>query len=237
MDNPKGKLQIILQKTKHPLPIYDTKRVAGDDHIPFFESKVSINYGPNYPNPLIFKGKRQKTKKAAETQAALKALSWFERHKTITKISVKRPLHVLIDLENVPATSLFEQYSFDESIKFNGFFANGHHLSINPLPDSYPIETFTIQSTRKDSCDIGIVMYATRILLEYMPHLELIEQSPDQHIGPLIIIVTKDRFGAALTDLINENFLQIRLPKHVAIRAIHVTTIKDLFQSLQVFVT
>ena len=67
IENPKGELQELLQVRSPRSPEYETVQVAGNDHDPLFECAVS------HENVELARG-RGKSKKAAESDAALAAL-------------------------------------------------------------------------------------------------------------------------------------------------------------------
>ena len=181
----KNKLQEICQKKKYLLPSYDTSRCNDSlDHQPSFSSFVTITY-----DEKIYKtcGKKCDSKKKAEISAAeemLKVLGDIIIEKTNTYESEKI-IFVLVDMENVHMGEFFEQKKFSDKFKFIGF-ATENHPSIKVAPPKMLIET--IKSDRRDACDILMIGYASRLVL--------------QNVN--IIIITHDHFGRGLVDYINQ---------------------------------
>ena len=221
-ENFKGALQEWTQKQNLPLPTYNTWRLEHDEyHCPEFQSSFSFLHENQMSQ---FTGNIESSKKRAEAsaaQSALQGLQKIKQHQTI-HISPTKPIYILCDLENIPMKKFLEQHTFEGPIYFYGFCAHDHSSSQNRLDSQYPILTQIVYSTRRDACDVSLVMFATRLLLA-IPQ------------NAIFLVVTTDRFGAALTDCVNSNFLQLNIPAELANRAVHVTNINDLLQSILVF--
>jgi hypothetical protein len=100
---------------------------------------------------------------------------------------------VFIDLENATRDSnLFQELSDKMNARVFGFLSRYHHN----YNKSFGIEVFTIDSNRRDACDVGMIMYITRYILD------------NDDINN-IVFVTRDKFGSALVDCINTNFINI----------------------------
>ena len=223
--NFKGELQEWTQKQGLPKPKYHTVRLEdSEDHCPNFQSTVSFLIHHDQQQPSQFTGDFVLSKKKAEAnvaEIALQGLHTYKQQQTI-HISPSKPIYVLCDLENISIKMFLDQHQFQGPVYFYGFCANDHPSAQNPLDEKYPIITQIIHSTRRDACDVSIIMFATRLML-VIPR------------NAILLIVTRDRFGAALADCVNSNFLQLNVPVEFANRAIHVTNLQDLLQSLNVF--
>ena len=137
---------------------------------------------------------------------------------------------VLVDLENVTngLRETFMKYDFcpQNNFVFQGFLSMGHHNVARPDRFIFPTNTITmhsinlspisIDSTRRDACDIAMIMYATRCLLRDDPM-----QVPD-----IIVIASGDKFASALTDAINTRFVVPLSGKRV--QAIHATNADEI---------
>ena len=78
IENPKGELQELLQARSPRAPEYQTVQIAGTDHDPLFECAVS------HEGAELARG-RGKSKKAAESDAALAALEKLRENGTANK--------------------------------------------------------------------------------------------------------------------------------------------------------
>ena len=207
----KNTLQEFCQKHSYPLPSYETTKCGGPSHQPTFKTSVTMTY-----KEIIHKiyGKAKPTKKKAEISAAKEMIFLIDTiveeetdcHKSDNQV------YILIDMENIHMGNFFHQRKFSSDFQFIGF-ATTNHPSIKAAPSALSnIETFA--SDRKDACDIMIIGYATRLVLE---------GSGD------IIIVTKDHFGQGLVDYINH--------LNPAIKCRCIKTIESLSDYFKLFVT
>jgi Double-stranded RNA binding motif len=135
---------------------------------------------------------------------------------------------VLIDLENITTglDDLFNQYTFtpEDKFSFTGFLSVGHHSYQNSKESlTYPngessinVWLKSIDSTRRDACDVAMIMHATKMLL-YVNGTRV----PD-----VFVIVSGDKFASALTDAINEGVIKPYSRKQV--KAIHANSASEI---------
>lgn len=172
----KNQLQEFCQKHKLCLPIYNT--MSNKDG---FKSEVTIVYN----NKQYITDGTSRTKKKAEMNAAQTMISIIDdivnEHSTYYNYS--GGVTVLVDMENVHMGNFFVHNKFGSEFKFIGF-ATENHPSIKVAPPELN-EILTINSDRKDACDILMIGYAAREI---------------DNIDGDIIILTKDHFGPGLVD-------------------------------------
>ena len=173
----KNQLQEFCQKRKIPLPTYKTSKVKMG-----FISIVTIPY-----KGLTTQGNTKPTKKKAEISAAEELLIVIKNNQTVTKYTSDQDIYVLIDMENIHMGDYFDLKCFSSKYKFIGF-ATKNHSSLNV--SSPNINVHTIESSRRDACDIMMIGYTSRLVMKLF--------GPTQ-----IYIVTKDHFGEGLVDYIN----------------------------------
>jgi len=178
----KNRLQEFCQKNQHPLPTYETIKVGGPSHEPSFVSTVSIRYNNNTYQAI---SNEFNSKKAAELDAAeimLYRLTSIMNEHTDQYVS-NTVINIFVDMENISMKDFFTNKKFDNNFRFIGF-ATHDHPSIKlhaPLLN----DIITINSDRKDACDILMIGYISRNI--------------DNMEGD-IIILTKDHFGPGLVD-------------------------------------
>jgi len=135
---------------------------------------------------------------------------------------------VLIDLENITTglDDLFARYSFSPNgnFTFKGFMSVGHHSYQNskdclkyPTGDSFVnVWLETIDSTRRDACDVAMVMHATKMLLNVN----------GTRVPDIFVIVSGDKFASALTDAINGKVIVPYSGKEI--KAIHANNAQEI---------
>lgn len=173
----KNQLQEFCQKHKIALPVYKTKTVQGNK----FQSEVSINY-----NHLIGVGKISLNKKSSEKSSAKNLLDNIKGNQVIKRYISDKDIYVLIDMENIHMGNYFELKHFSNHYNFLGF-ATKNHSSINIASSNIIINT--IESSRRDACDIMMIGYTSRLVMTVS--------------NTVIYVVTKDHFGEGLVDYIN----------------------------------
>jgi hypothetical protein len=110
---------------------------------------------------------------------------------------------VMVDLENITngLEEMFKKYEFKPAnmVHFMGFLSFGHHNAkkeysfLSPTGYEYKFEISKIDSTRRDACDVALVMRASQIIPFYKPNI--------------VVVASGDKFAPALVDAINTNFL------------------------------
>lgn len=205
----KNLLQEHYQKLNLPPPIYDCKRVGGEDHTPIWQSTVTIHTGEK------FRGEKYPKKTDADISAAQEALKkvvalddyTFEAvddapatHKSPT-ISAKIPtqpkasepdlgdnhIGIFIDGDNCPTVvDALTRKKLHPNVHVRVFVAKTHALATKPIPDH--IKRTIVDSAHRDATDTVMIMYMGAYLMD---------QTFDKYI-----IVTKDHFGASLVEAI-----------------------------------
>jgi hypothetical protein len=106
-----------------------------------------------------------------------------------------RRVYILVDVENVTALE-FDKFSIDESkVKILGFLSQYHARASM----THPFEIKKVPTAHREGSDVGIVMWATMLILsKKCSHL---------------IILSRDHFAAALTECVNKNFVCENGPK------------------------
>ena len=226
----KNKLQEFCQKLKLELPGYTTEhRLDGS-----FECNVKIYYnGRAYSGSGNDRKKILAEQKAAGSLCMI--LQLYIKNGDInvdanftnlnnsnqTQIEPKlisiagKKVIVMVDLENITngLDEMFQTYQFspEKNITFFGFLSHGHHnskkkYSFSSFGTTHTFEIFKIDSTRRDACDVALIMKVTQMMLNlYSP--------PD-----IIVVASGDKFAPALVDAINTNFLN-RLNPVLAVHA------------------
>ena len=135
---------------------------------------------------------------------------------------------VLIDLENITTglNNLFSTYNFTpkDNFTFKGFMSVGHHsydnskesLTFSNEESSVNVWLETIDSTRRDACDVAMIMHATEMLLKVN----------GTRVPDIFVIVSGDKFASALTDAINQGVIKPYSGKDV--RAIHANNAQEI---------
>ena len=221
----KNMLQEYCQKVKIPLPVYETWKLEGPSHQPVFQSMVRVTGHPNvYSEPCG-------TKKKAELSAAKLMLQYISDNTITTKYNTNKRFFIWIDMENIHMGDFFEHKQFNNNYKFIGF-STEDHPSIRNV-DKYPIIIKTIRSSRSDACDILMVGYAGQVMAvsKYGSASWYTNGDPepehDDNVFPVykddtIIIVTKDHFGDALVEYIEQSI------DDTPIKAINLKSVDEL---------
>ena len=204
--NWKGRLQEKLSKeNKITTKVEYVTHKMGPDHAPIFQSFVKVN---GFHSSALGNSR----KKSEQLAAKLLLLQLEHQNKSqsvdVTKTNVLKLLGVdkvlfAFDLENVTSqlNDFFQSFDF-EGVDLKGYFSTFHHNANKDLrfEDLYgnfiEMEIHKIDSSRRDACDVGMIMSVTNECLKNQPEM--------------VYIVTRDKFGAALTDCINSNFLDIQ---------------------------
>ncbi len=227
------------------LPIYDTKRIGGEDHCPIFQSKLTFR-GSDYPgctgNPRP--SKKQAEEDAAETYSYddfafqdFLVKIWEKEEKSRDgrekrrKEKIKGEMKMLIKKrekeEEEEEEILFKGLSLKEQKKQNelktfiyfdtenvldifkdfiskcmvpdnvsaiGYISKHHHMRDRLEKMVKPVENVSLSTTNAIISN-GVDYYITLNI-----GMEINDKSPKR-----IILVTRDKFGQVLTDLIKGN--------------------------------
>lgn len=199
------------------LPIYNSKRCGGDDHIPLWISTVTLYDGKTYKGGVLSSRKKAEISSA---RVALVSLNEAKLRKNKIKVvldkvespNIKTELFlsnvndrylVLIDSENQPSAvrHFIENYKKSD-VDLIAFLSVGHVLKYKINTDILKkcgkgedprIKVVEIPSTRKNSADVGLTIYLTNFLLS--------QKNPYKKI----ILVSNDKFVAALAEIINNS--------------------------------
>ena len=215
----KNKLQEFCQKMKLDLPGYLTEHLLDGT----FQCTVKIDYnGRSYTASGNDRKKIMSEQKAAEAlcmilQSYIKNGDInIQQHNSFHQQNQNQESHslyitgkrvyVFVDLENITngLEEMFKSYQFIPAhyITFFGFLSHGHHnskkrYSFSSFGTTHTFGIFKVDSTRRDACDVALIMKITEMILSL--------QSPD-----LVIVASGDKFAPALVDAINTNFLGIQ---------------------------
>ena len=151
----KNNLQEFWQKRGDILPTYATNRKGGSDHLPCFQSTVTL------PNGDAFTSSVQKSKLLAEMNAAELASqsdNSYECEKVamsntfLTNNNNNNNTFVFVDLENIPSAQTLPQYiGFDNCL---GIVSSKHHLASRCTA----LRVFVVNSRLKDAADYALAM-------------------------------------------------------------------------------
>lgn len=187
MNSKKNQLQEFWQAHGDRLPGYETKRVGGVDHKPLYQSTVTL------PNREVYTGDSTKTRVAAEISAASEAIKHSsyaaapQRQLPPQPVRYRHNTYVFVDLENIPqATSLVDWLGEANCI---GFVSRKHPLATKQ--QRMPI--IVVDSYQKDAADFAIAM-----------HIAMFIQGGHMQNYKHLMILTKDHFGAAVRDIIQQ---------------------------------
>jgi hypothetical protein len=181
----KTELNLICQKNKHDLPIYDTKKIGGLSHDPLFESKLIFDN-----KMYISKGK---SKQDAENIIAEKVLKNF--HVSTTKNKENKIFDIktlnfdtaiLIDGDNVDMPNV--DISKYKNTIFLFFVAKNSSKLQKYSNTELNFENSYIIITKSISADV------TDHLITYN-----LGQLKTLYLNKKYIVVTKDHFGEVLT--------------------------------------
>ena len=186
----KNALQEYCQKSKLPLPRYETNKVeCGDGNSYMWMTTLYISEELRV-EPI--RGGIEKTKVEAEQSAARLALQFLDvKEAAIPKLVVLRSTAILIDGENCP---------------------RAYESLLRELGDGYTIYTFAsaghpaLSRTNRGSSDLLIAVPSSR--------KDAVDISMSIHLGMYIaqgsfsryIIITKDHFGACIPECVDEQF-------------------------------
>ena len=194
----KNLLQEYFQKQKLILPVYETVKCGGSDHLPLWKSTVILCDGTS------FTGKTYNSKITAEGDAAEKAYKnivkgsnldtvlevtsekvKFDSKVTLNNVSnnLSKNACLLVDLENLPN---FVHELKIKNITVYGFIGKFHHMCDKPLPKD--VIKIVSDSTRPNGSDSMIQLY-----VGYLLSLNKFDE---------FIIATRDKFGYSLVDAI-----------------------------------
>ena len=155
--------------------------------------------------------------------------SLSEYSQSVDVDSGKNRILVLIDLENITngLAECFLKYNFSpfRNFMFQGFLSLAHHNATKPERfvfntrnngEQVNLNPSSIDSTRRDACDIAMIMYATRSLLQLDPG----------NVPDIIVVASGDKFAAALTDAINTGYIKTTTKKKV--RCVHANNADEI---------
>ncbi len=177
--------QIVLRKTApNSNPEYVTIK-SGPDHNPSFISTVTVNRE-------TYKGLTSSTKKNAETNAALEAFNYinitcFDNTKSLHKICI------LIDADNLPNidNEITIRELSNDNLDIFMFMSKTNPIANKRLPNEVII--IISPSTKQESNNICITTYTGSLLTK--------------GLYDMYFIVTCDKFGAPLVDMIKDDTL------------------------------
>ena len=182
----KSKLQIILQKSKNNLPIYDTHYVENESDYKF-QSVLTFTFNDTIRTE---KDKNQLflSKQKAEQHIAHLGILFIEKLRSEKFIINKKifekftDVHILIDYENFNNNDEIDLLKKNNHL--DNFYVTKYASSHNAIADFADI---VVNSTRHDACDVKICCETSRIFLSFD--------------NPLVIIITKDNFASCLGDI------------------------------------
>jgi hypothetical protein len=141
-------------------------------------------------------------------------------------INLKGPVTVLVDLENITSglEEMFSTYQFlpQNNIKFHGLLSVGHHnarknFTFSSFGHTYNFDMHMIDSTRRDACDVALIMKATVLCEIWCDNCD---------VPMTMVIASGDKFAPALVDAINSDFLMIE-NGHI-LQAIHANNANEI---------
>lgn len=202
-------MQEYFQSLGLSLPKYKTRKVAGEDHNPKWQSTVTL------PDGSQFTGHTKCRKVDAECSAAKKAIKnmdtedMSEDEKEITKpkdrIRKKKkkkekqttsidtaPKIMLIDLENIFLNDKMLQYLVEDDTTHVIGFISAFHSNADK---EYPIEVYKINSPAKEAADHAMSFHAGYLTT-------ILSQTREDY--PQFIIVSRDTSAANLVALIRQ---------------------------------
>ncbi len=191
----KSRLQEIYQKSKLRLPNYITEEAPQKLWI----STVEL-YDESGEVLVSIEGRAFGTKKAAESDAAMKAIEYIdsnrqklEKPKEKIRLDINTNVAILIDVENIPKAvpDFIDKYEPHERIHIYAFVSYKHPLAASVWPNY--INKIIAPTSRPDGADICMTMYCSVLL---------VNNYYDEYI-----VITQDHFGEALVDLISTRSL------------------------------
>lgn len=183
-----GELNEYYQKRKLEMPVYQIKTKPDGTFVSGIMLLGGEDTGKTFVSKCAF------TKKQSKQMVARQVLDFLAGKKKQIVRKEKTIMYVLIDMENVHYKTFFNDYEFSANIRFVGFVTRSHALAKR----EHPFKVVKINSDRRDVVDVRLIMYAQEIMLDM-----------GLNIGA-VCVVTKDKFGSALVDCINETRLNVR---------------------------
>ena len=186
MSSSKNRLQELWQKRCDVLPTYRTVRVGGTDHAPKYQSTTTL------PDSITFTGTIEGSRTMAELAAANSAIHYSRS----VSVNSEEPLSeipdhnsfVFVALENIPkAVELINYIGADTCV---GFVSEKHPLATST---SNKMRTFIVTSYAKDAADFALAMSDAMFI-----------RVGECDTYKRLIILTKDHFGAAVTDVLQQ---------------------------------
>jgi hypothetical protein len=203
MNSIKNKLQELYCKKGLDVPVYQTVRVGGPDNSPLFRSSLIIS-------SKEFTGSMCHSKREAEKSVAHQVFEEINIDEPDEKIKNNKFI-IWIDEENI-------DNGYTKLCKY--IPADNCKIIVSKKYHTSNLEDRKVANTaHRDGADVGIVMDVTKHLLE-------------KHSEEIYIILSKDTFAAALVDLINCNFLEIKNYKKKAHHTCSVDEVIDLLNYL-----
>lgn len=183
----KNRLQEIFQQERVPIPFYQTRLVGGSPHEPIWVSEVELSTGER------ILGDECKSKVKAEQSAAEKALAEL-RLEIPEKVLPPQPTSsednrtcLMIDGENLPNLAKVAQSFVRPGLDILIFVGHHHHLSER----DYGVPKVLVPTTHANGVDSCMQIYVGIFL----------ETDKYDHY----LIGTRDHFGSALVDLVQNS--------------------------------
>ena len=190
MPSTKNKLQEIWQVYGDKLPVYTTHRSGGLDHSPIYQSRVML------PDSTTFVGTSSSTRTGAELVVATRAIPYSmtvtpARPRAYRNVTGTHNTYVFIDIENIPkAITLGNYIGHDFCV---GFVSSKHPMAKTETVTDIGMQIYVIQSHERDAADFALAM-----------SMALFAGSGDYSKYKRVIVLTKDHFGAAVSDVIRQ---------------------------------
>ena len=175
MQSSKNKLQEFCQANRMLLPIYELVTKSGPPHAPLFLSRVLVGESQ-------FMGTCENTKTLSEHSAANYALQYFNELKDKSVKMFNTPTILFGDVENLPRE--FEKIEGQRTVNLDLCCVKSPNA--NYTPKSQNTKTVKINCTRRDACDIAIVILAAA------------EKKRN------IIVLSKDLFADTLSEVLQQ---------------------------------
>ncbi len=192
----------------------NTKRITGEDHNPIFECVVEFQ-GKTYCG-------KSGSKKGAQEECVRSILKQMRAPEQLCAADLKlapkeqKPMPsgklIFVDLDNKPNIHRHEELCKNNSVYgFTSTFSDLHEKRI--LYEAAGVKFYSIDSSAKNAADVFLIVTLYGVLLNYMRSGNGISRNPE------IVILTGDKFGVALKDVLCElGFKDIR----------HVVRINDI---------
>ena len=186
----KNQLLEYFQKNKIDFPIFDTKKVGGEDHNPLWQS--TVKYGDFIVVSDICKNKIE-----AEQSVSKKILHEYPpliiynpnlKH-PIKKVKLTKNIALIVDLENnFNYESMENIYATYENLYMIGICSRNLNMKKEPT-----FEKMVVKSIAKDSADVAIIIFIMTLM------------KPKQFSE--IVLLTRDHFGKTLEEVVNSDFI------------------------------